>query len=147
MSATAITTEPYWFEMVEMAIFDSSTFSGGTTYDLLNGPSSYETFPGAAAPTTVGFPDDIKILQIYNGSTVGVILSYNYTVVPVAGVPTSFHVRNAFLPAGATLIVDLQTNHADNASYGAGTKNGRRGQTIFGNSSAGTGNIYIMGYR
>lgn len=123
--------------MVEMAVFDSSTFSGGSTYNLMNSSSAYQYF------TENGFPDDIKLLQVYNGSNRGIIVSFTQIVNSGSVV----NVRNAFWPAGATLIVDLQTNHADNASNGAGTLNGRKGQLIWGNAAAGTGNVYIMGYR
>lgn len=129
------------FQCIEMAVFDSATFSGGTTYDIMNGPSQYEYFTGT------GFQDDIKILEFYNGSNVGVVMSFTQIVATVMGTPTVVNVRNSYLPPGGTKIIDLQTNHQDFSSYGAGTLNGRQGQIIWGNASAGTGNIYITGYR
>lgn len=110
-----------------MAVFNSASLTG--SFAPLNGSSSYLIFTGN------GFQDDIKILKVYNGSTVGVTVSYD-------GVT-----RHDFWPAGATIIIDLQTNHADNSAYAAGTLNGRKGQIIFGSGSAGAGNIYISGYR
>lgn len=115
------------FQCIEMAVFDSSGLSG--TYAIMNGPSQYEIYTGT------GFEEDIKILKFYNDSDVGVTLSYDSVK------------RCDFIPSKGTLIIDLQTNHSDNSAYGAGTLNGRKGQTIFGKGSAGTGNIYISGYR
>lgn len=106
------------FQCIPRAVFDSSTLT--TSYATLN---------------TTGFGDDIKILKIYNGSTVGFDISYD-------GVTD-----HDYFPAGATIIIDLQTNHSDNSAYGAGTLYGRKGQIIFGKGTAGTGNLYISGYR
>ena len=125
------------FQCVEMAVFDSSTFSGGATYDIMNDSSSYQYFTGD------GFPDDIKILKIYNGSTVGVTVSFRQIVDSGSVV----NERNDYWPVGATIIIDLQSNHADFSSYGSGTLNGRKGQLIWGNAAAGSGNIYISGFR
>ena len=91
------------FQCIARATFDLTTLTG--TYQPLNG---------------AGFSDDIKILEIYNGSAVGVDISFD-------GVND-----HTFWPSGATLIIDFQTNHSDNASNGAGTLNGRKGQIIWG---------------
>jgi hypothetical protein len=106
------------FEAITMVVFDTATLTG--TFEPLN-------------PT--GFSDDIKIFKIFNGSTVGVTISYN-GVTP-----------NDFYPATSTLIVDLQTNHEDTSNTGSGTLGGRKGQIVWGMGTAGTGNIYIIGYR
>lgn len=106
------------FQCIPMAVFDSSTLTG--TYASMN---------------STGFADDIKILKMYNGASVAVTISYD-------GVTD-----HDFLPVGATVIIDLQTNHSDFSSYGAGTLYGRKGQIIFGKGTAGTGNIYIIGFR
>ena len=111
-------TEPSYFECITRTDFDTSTLTG--SYASLNGS---------------GFSDDIKILKIYNAGTLGIEISYDGVV------------DHDYFPAGATLIVDLQTNHADNSSNGAGTKYGRKGQVIFGKGTAGTGILYIIGYR
>lgn len=114
-------------QMVEMAVFDSSTLT--VTYQGMNLAANYLIYTGN------GLPLDVKMIQIYNGSTMGVTVSLD-------GVT-----RNAYWPAGATLILDCQTNHANNSAYGSGTLNGAKGQILYGQGTAGTGNIYIMGYR
>lgn len=106
------------FQCIPRAVFNTATLTG--TYSALNG---------------TGFGDDIKILKIYNAGTQGIDISYD-------GVTD-----HDFYPAGATLIIDLQTNHSDNSAYGAGTLNGRKRQIIWGKGTAGTGNLYIVGYR
>lgn len=115
------------FQCIEMAVFNTATLTG--TFEPLNGPSSYLIFTG------LGFENDIKILKIYNGGTNGIIISYN-------GIT-----RHDYWPSGSTIIIDLQTNHQDESAYGSGTLNGRKGQVIFGSGTAGTGNVYISGYR
>lgn len=115
------------FQCIEMAIYNTSGLSG--TYAGLNLASSYAIYTGN------GFQFDIKILKIYNGSNQGVTVSYD-------GVT-----NHDYWPSGATIIIDLQTNHADNPSNGAGTLNGRQAQVIYGKGTAGTGNLYIAGYR
>lgn len=106
------------FQCIPRAVFNTASLTG--SYQSLNG---------------TGFGDDIKILKIYNAGTVGIDISYD-------GVAD-----HEYFPSGATIIIDLQTNHADSSSYGAGTLIGRKGQIIFGKGTAGTGNLYIVGYR
>lgn len=106
-------------QAITMAVFDTASLSG--TYQSLNG---------------TGFSDDVKVLKFYNGSNVGVTVSYNNGIAD-----------QDFFPSAATQIIDLQANHADNSAYGSGTLNGRKGQIVFGKGSAGTGNFYIIGYR
>jgi len=113
-----MSTEYDYFQCIPMAVYNTASLTG--SYAALN---------------TTGFADNIKILKIYNDSTVGITISYD-------GVTD-----HDFYPDQATLIIDLQTNHADNSSYGSGTKTGRKGQIIYGKGSAGTGNLYIIGYR
>ncbi len=110
--------ELYSFQCIPRATFDLTTLTG--TYQSLNGS---------------GFGDDIKILEIFNGSAVGVDISFD-------GVTD-----HAFWPSGATLIIDFQTNHSDNASNGAGTLNGRKGQKIYGKTSTTSTQLQITGYR
>jgi len=102
-----------------MAIFDTSSLTG--TYQALNGS---------------GFGDNIKMLKIYNASDTGITISYDGGTTP-----------HDFIPALSTFILDLQANHGTFASTGAGTLNGKSGQVIQGKGSAGTGNLYISGYR
>jgi len=117
------------FQMVEMAVFDTSTLTA--SYQGLNLAANYLIYTGT------GFPDDIKILKIYNGGSQGVTIS-------VDGVT-----RQDYWPAGMTLIVDLQTNHADGSSTGTGTLNGRKGMIIYGLNAgaASVGSLYISGFR
>lgn len=105
------------FQCITRAVFNTASLTG--SYASLNG---------------AGFSDDIKILKIYNGGTNGIDISYNGSV------------DHDYFPAGATQIIDLQTNHADE-SGAAGTLNGKKGQIIYGKGTAGTGNLYIIGYR
>jgi len=106
------------FEFITRAVFNTAGMTG--SYQALNG---------------TGFSDDIKILKIYNAGTQGINVSYDGLT------------DHDFYPAGATIILDLQTNHADNSSYGSGTKNGRKGQIIYGKGTAGVGSLYIIGIR
>lgn len=107
------------FQAITAVSFDLSTLTG--TFQALNGS---------------GFSDDIKIMKIFNPSTTtGVDISYD-------GVN-----KHDYWPPGATLIIDFQTNHADNASNGAGTLNGRKGQIIYGRTSTTATQLQIAGYR
>ena len=100
------------------------------TFDTSGLAAGYATLNGS------GFSDDVKVLKIYNGSTVAVTVSYDSGVTD-----------QDYFPVGATQILDIQANHANNSAYGSGTLNGRAGQVIMGKGSAGTGSIYIIGYR
>ena len=100
--------------------FNPASLTG--TYQALNGPG--------------GFSDNAKIMQMYNPSTtVSIDLSLD-------GV--NDHI---FLPPLATLIVDCQTNHADNSAYGSGTLIVKAGQLIYGKTAAQPTYLQIMGYR
>ena len=92
---------------------------------------------GTFAPLNgTGFSTDIKILKIYNPSTtIGIDISYD-------GVN-----KHDYWPPGATLIIDLQANHADNSAYGAGTLYGRQGQIIWGRTSSTSSQLQIAGYK
>lgn len=107
------------FQCITAATFDLTTLTG--TFQPLNGS---------------GFSDDIKMLKVFNGNTTtGVDISYD-------GVN-----KHDFWPAGATIIFDFQTNHADNASNGSGTLCGRKGQIIWGRTSSTSTQLQIAGYR
>ena len=106
------------FSCITAASFDLTTLTG--TFQPLNG---------------TGFSDDIKMMKIYNGSGVGVDISYD-------GVN-----KHDFWPAGATLVLDFQANHSDSSAYGAGTLNGRAGQIIYGRTSTTATQLQIAGYR
>ena len=105
-------------QCITRADFNPGTLTG--SYQSLNGS---------------GFSDDIKIWQLYNGGAVGIDISLD-------GINP-----HLVIPPGGTLIVDLQTNHADNASNGAGTLNGRKGQIIYGKTLANPTYLFISGYR
>jgi len=115
------------FQCIEMAVFASSTLT--STFTGMNLAANYEIYTGN------GFQYDIKILKVYNGSTSGVFISYD-------GIT-----QHDYWPVGATIIIDLQSNHADNSAYGSGTLNGAKGEIIYGKGVAGAGDIYISGYR
>lgn len=115
------------FQCIEMAVFNTASMSG--SFAALNGSASYAIFTGN------GFQNDIKILKFYNDGSQAITISYD-------GVT-----QHDYLPSKATLIIDLQTNHADNSSYASGILNGRAGQIVYGKGTAGTGNVYISGYR
>ncbi len=116
-----------YFQCQEMAIFNTAGLTG--SYQGLNLAASYAIYTGN------GFQFPVKLLIMYNGGTTAVQLSYD-------GVT-----NNDIMPAGSTRIMDLQSDHADNGSSGAGTLVGRQGQIIYGLGTAGTGNFYIVGYR
>jgi len=112
-------TELSSFQAIDAVSFDLTTLTG--TFQPLNG---------------TGFSDDIKILKIFNPSTtVGVDISFD-------GVT-----KHDYWPPGASLIIDLQTNHADNSAYGAGTLYGRKGQIIWGRTSSTSAQLQIAGFR
>ncbi len=113
-----MSAEGSWLEVVPMAVFNTAGLAG--TYASLNG---------------TGFTKPVKILKIYNASTVGVTVSYDGGVTD-----------GDFFPAGATQILDCQTNHADNSSYSSGELNLRTGQILMGKGSVGVGNFYVIGY-
>ena len=123
-----MTIELSSFTCIEMAVFDATSFTG--SYQIMNGASQQ------ADTGSVGFQNDIKILKIYNDGNQGFTFSFDNVV------------KNDYLPAKGTMIIDLQANHADNSSYSSGTKYGRKGQLIYGKGTASSsGNVYISGYR
>ncbi len=106
-------------QCVPMATFDPATLTG--TYQALNG---------------TGFSDDVKILQIFNGSTtVGVIVSLD-------GVTD-----HLYWPPQGTLIIDLQSNHSNRGTYSTGTLNVARSQILWGKTAASQTDLFISGYR
>lgn len=105
-------------QCITRAVFNPASLT--TSYQSLNG---------------TGFSDDVKIMEIFNGSAVGIDISLD-------GVND-----HLYWPPGATLIVDFQTNHADNSAYGAGTLYGRKGQIIYGKTTENTALLFISGYR
>jgi hypothetical protein len=82
-----------------------------------------------------GIADNIKIMTVFNGGTVAFDISYD-------GI--NFH---ALWPAGATLIVDFQSNHSCNPNFGQGTLNGRMGQNLWVRTSVNPTWLTVGGYR
>lgn len=107
---------------------DSFQCIAAVSFDLAGLGASFAPLNGS------GFSDDIKVLKIYNGGAVGIDISYD-------GVT-----KHDFWPAGATLIIDLQANHA-NIGSAPGTLNGRKGQIIYGRTSSTSTQLQIAGYR
>ena len=122
------------FQCIEMAVFNL----GGLTasYQVLNG-ASQQTDTGS-----IGFQYDIKILKIYNDGTNGITLSYG-----ASGSLTNALVKQDYLPAKGTMIIDLQTNHGQSGGPG-GHLTGRQGQLVYGKGTASADgiNLYIIGY-
>lgn len=110
--------EQDWFQAIAASQFNPATLTG--------------TFQPVFSS---GFPDNIKIMEIYNGSAVAMDYSYDGTTF------------NGVWPAGATLIIDLQTNHRDNPPVGGGTLNGRAGQNVWVRTSVNPTYLTIGGYR
>ena len=105
-------------QCVTKAQFNPATLTG--TYQALNG---------------TGFSDAVKILKLYNGSeTVSIDISLD-------GVTD-----HDFIPPLGTLIVDFETNHASQATYGTGTLYVAKGQILFGKTAAQPTWLQIVGY-
>ncbi len=99
------------------------------SFDLASLTGSWQPLNGS------GFSDDIKQMVVFNGSSVGVDISFD-------GVT-----KHDFWPAGATLVLDFQANHANVGVGGQGTKYGRKGQVIWGRTSTTSTFLQISGYR
>lgn len=104
-------------QTVTLTTFDSTSITGA--YQSLNG---------------TGLSDDVKILRIINGSTEPITISYD-------GINDS----DVILSATAEMF-EFQAN-SSNTPESPGTLLVRKGQIIYGKGAAGTGNIYIGGYR
>lgn len=105
------------FGAIARTKFDSASLTG--SYAALNGS---------------GTTDTCRMIKMYNASNVDVDISYNGTT------------DHDFLPVGGTMILDLQTN-SDKTSGGDGKYVMKKSQIIYGKGSAGTGYIYIIGYK
>ncbi len=91
---------------------------------------------GSFQPIVVsGLSDNCKILKIYNGGLVAFDVSYD-----------GINLHDVW-PAGATIIIDLQTNHNDNPPYGSGTLYARLGQVIWVRTSVNPTWLTIAGIR
>ena len=104
---------------VTKAMFNPASLTG--SYQALNGS---------------GFSDSVKVWKLYNGSTtVSIDISLD-------GVTD-----NDFIPPLGTLIVDFQSNHSSQTTYGSGTLNLRRGQILYGKTAEQPTWLQIVGYR
>lgn len=106
-------------QCVTKAVFNPASLTG--TYQPMNGS---------------GFDDSVKIMKLYNGSTT---ISIDISLDGVT--------NHDFMPPLGTLIVDFQGNHADSASYGAGTLNARKGQILWGKTAESPTFLQIIGYK
>lgn len=106
-------------QCVTKAEFNPATLTG--SFQALNG---------------TGFSDSVKILKIYNPSSTASI------EISLDGVTA-----HDFIPPMATLIVDFQTNHADSASFGAGTLCVAKGQILWGRTAPNPTYLQIIGYK
>jgi len=98
-----------------------------TTFDTSGLTGSYATLNGT------GIEQPVKILKVINKSDTDITISYDGTT------------DQDIVSAGDAFIIDVQANNE--------TGGGRRGylrlskgQIIYGKGSAGTGNVYIIGY-
>lgn len=104
---------------VTKSVFNPASLTG--SYQAMNGS---------------GFSDSVKILKLYNGSsTISIDISLD-------GVN-----NHDFIPPLGTLIVDFQSNHSSQTTYGNGTLNVRRGQIIWGKTAESPTFLQIVGYR
>ncbi len=102
---------------IPMATFDPASLTG--SYQALN---------------TTGTSDNVKILKMFNGSsTVGVVISFD-------GITD-----HDYWPPMATLIIDFEANHY--SINGSGTKYVRKGQIIYGKTTATQNLVFISGFR
>lgn len=107
-------------------------YAGAVTKSVFNPASltgSYQAMNGT------GFDDSVRIWKLYNGSTtISIDISFD-------GVT-----NHDFIPPLGTLIVDFQTNHDADSSFGTGTKQLRKGQIIWGKTAESPTFLQIIGY-
>jgi hypothetical protein len=115
-------------QCVLKAQFNPASLTG--SYQALNGAGTQSD------ASQVGFSDTVKVLKIYNPSTTASI------DISLDGVND-----HDFIPPGATLIIDFQTNHFDGPTYGMGTLNVAEGQIIYGKTAAHPTFLQIVGFR
>lgn len=114
------TTELSSVQCVLKTVFNPASLTG--SYQVLNGAT--------------GLSDTVKILKLFNGSTtVSIDISLD-------GVNP-----HDFIPPQGTLIVDFQTNHSSETTYGSGTLYMRQGQLIWGKTAESPAFLQIIGYK
>lgn len=115
--SNSVSTENNFVETVQLSTFNSSGLTGA--YQSINGN---------------GLSNDVKILRIVNDSDQAITISYN-------GVNDS-----DIILSKSSETFEFQAN-AQEVPGGAGIKYVRKGQIIYAKGTAGTGNIYVGGYR
>lgn len=83
---------------------------------------------------TSGFPASLKILKIWNDANVPMNISFNGST------------AHDFAPAKSGFVLDAQANHQTEGQSSAGTKYLRKGTKLYVSGTAGSGNLYVMGY-
>ncbi len=106
-------------QFITKAVFNPASLTG--TYQPLNG---------------TGFSDDVKIFEMFNGSTtVSIDISYD-------GVND-----HDFIGPLQAKIRDFQANHRDTANNGSGTLYGRKGQIVWGKTAESPTFLQMIGSR
>ena len=106
-------------QFITKVVFNPASLTG--SYQALNGPD--------------GFSDDIKIFELFNGSTtVSIDISYD-------GVN-----NHDFIGPLQAKIRDFQANHAANLQS-SGTKYGRKGQIVYGKTAESPTYLQMIGSR
>ncbi len=115
--STPVSTENNLAEPIQLSTFDSASLT--RAYQPING---------------TGLSNDVKILRIINDSDQTITISYD-----------SLNDSDVIL-AESSETFEFQAN-AQEVPEGAGIKYARKGQIIYAKGAAGTGNIYVGGYR
>lgn len=109
---------------------DSVQFILKAAFNPASLTGSYQPLNGS------GFSDDVKIFEMYNGSsTVAIDISYD-------GVN-----NHDFIGPLQTKVRDFQANHRDTGSFGSGTLYGRKGQIVWGKTAESPNYLQMIGAR
>ncbi len=107
-----------YISAVPRGVFNPASLTG--TYQLL-----FTTFPS----------QDVKLMKVFNGSATNIDISYDGTN------------DHDIWPAGAYIIFDFQSNHAENPNSAGGVKYLQQGQLIYGKTSSVGAQLVVAGYR
>jgi hypothetical protein len=112
--------EEYSFvQCVDKAEFNPAILTG--SFQIMNGS---------------GLSDSVKIWKMYNPSvSISIEISFD-------GITA-----HDFIPPLGTLIVDFETNHSSQTTYGNGTLYLRKGQLLWGRTASNPTFLQIIGYR
>jgi len=105
-------------DAIEMQVFDTASLT-----------ASYQAIDAD------GFEHEVRMLKYYNASDTVITVSYD-------GATDQDILPNSVEP----LVLNLQTNHDAYGPNAAGTYRAQKGQKIYVKGSAGTGNLYVVGY-